>query len=313
MALTHTEAETVSQEFFYPTMEVCAYDFSAFFAKLKGMDKVVNGGDKMSFAVRYDKLGRAKSVGWDEQHTFGKKKTRTQVDLEWAYYRGDAMITLEDKIKNGGKGQKIDLIKDKLKEMKEDLTDVMATDLYTQSTAQNALDALPTIIDSTGTYGGLSPSDAANWASQEDGTVDTLVIYGPSSLSYYCAAATFGKKRPNFHLTSKYLFNKFLALHDAGRRYGDKDLLKAGFKTATFDGDPVTMDAFCPDASWYGLNIDEFELQYHPEHNMKIYGWQDMYLVGMPGTLTNMTDFIGQLKCTDRKSNFKLTALDYTK
>lgn len=313
MALTHTEAEAVSREFFYPTMEACAYDFSPFFAKLKAKNAVVDGGTMISFPIRYDKLGRAKSVGWDEQWNFGKKKTRTQADINWCLYRGDAMITLEDIIKNDGKGRKVDLIKDKLKEMKEDVEETMAKDLYTQSTDDNAMDALSTIIDSTGSYAGILPSDAANWASTEDSSTTTLVIFGENSLTYMIAQATFGKKSPNFHLTSKLLYNKFLAIFDAGRRYGDADLLKAGFKTATFNGDPVTMDAFCPEGSWFGINIDEFEMCYHPDHNFKVYGWEDMRGQGMPGTLTNLEDFIGALKCTDRKSNFKFTALDYKK
>lgn len=313
MSLDYTEAQTVSREYFYPTMINTAYDFCAFLTKLKAMKKIIDGGDKISFGIRYSKLSRAQSMGWKQQWNFGKKDTRTQVDLQWAYYLSDAMITLEDIIKNSGKGKKIDLIKDKLAEMKEDIDEKMATDLFTQSTDENCFDALPTIIDSSGTYGGVSPSDASIWASGENGTVTTLSITGQYSLTYYIVNSTYGKKKPNFHLTSSLLYNKFLAMYDAGRRYSDKDLLKAGFASAKFDGSTVTFDQFCPAASWYGLNLDSFELCYHPDHNLKPFGWEDMKLLGMPGTLTNLIDFIGQLKCNHRKSNFKLTALDYTK
>jgi hypothetical protein len=313
MALTYLEAESVSKEYYYDTMKECAYDFSAIFLKLKKMGRVVDGGRFISFPVRYQKLDRAKSVGFREQWNFGKKDTRTKGVLNWADYIGDAMITKDEKIYNAGKGEIIDLMADKLKEMQEDITDQMATDLYTQSTNENPLEALSTIVDSSSSYAGISPSDAANWASQENSTTTTLIITGQYSLNYYIARCTFKNEGPSFHLTTPDLWDKFCAIYDGARRYGDEDLLKAGFQTAAYRGKPVTADNYCPAGFWYGLNLKQFKLIRHPDYNFDINGWEDMYQNGMKGTLTNMMEFIGQLECLDRRTNFKLTALDYTK
>lgn len=313
MALSVTEANTVSQMDFDKVIVDNPYDNCPFYVKLKQKNRIVPGGTKITWPIRYQQLGRANAVGANDRVVYEKKDTRTQAQLDWAYYIVDALITWEERVKNTGKNQIVDLIADKSAEIKEDMEDRFATDLFTSNPNGKGFSSLATIVDSSDSYAGISPTDAANWAAIEDSTTTQLVLYGGSTSLYgLISQATFGTKKPNFHLTNDLMRGKFESLLEPQKRYEDKEMAKAGFTSVMFHSAPVIGDPYCPDGAWYGLCMDVFWLVYHTKYNMKLTPWEEMPQAGFPHALARTLSWVGNIKCKERKVNFKCTALDET-
>lgn len=311
MALTYTEAESISTKNFDPVIKQQEYQSSAYYTKLKNKGHVVRGGLKIAWTIRYTGYDRADAVDPDAQFVYETVPTRTLAEDDWKYYKNDTMVTWEEQVKHKGKPAQVKLLADKIKEMKEDLDDRFATDLYTANL--NGITPLPTIIDAADDYAGISVTDAANWASQEDSTTDTLTLYGAAgSLSTMENAATFGKLRPNFHLTTRDLFSKFESILEPQKRYEDTEMANAGFTSLKFRGNPVVPDYYCPAGSWYGLCTDVLYMVYDSEFNFKISPWKPLEQSGYPFNMVKIIAWVGNNKCTVRRCHFKMTALDYT-
>lgn len=314
MAFTVTEVNTVSDKHFDKVLKQQCYDNSAFYQKAKKMKQVVPGGTKITWPIRYDQLGSADAVSSTDRIIFERKATRTQCFLEWKYYSGNTMMGWDEKIKNSGKAAIVDLIADKTEELKQDLDHRFATDLYTTNPNGSGFSSLATIVDSEDTYAGVAVSDASAWAAIEDSTTTELIIYGGSTtLAGMIGQATYGKNRPNFHLTTKLLRDKFESKLEPKQRYTSDEMASLGFEdTISFHGAPVIGDAYCTANTWYGLDMKVFYVVYHPSANFKATSWKEMFQAGFPHHLAKEISWVGNIKCKMRRCNFKYTALDST-
>jgi len=183
MALTYTELDSVSKKYYDDTITQQIYEDDPFYAKvLKKQNVTWSGGSKIQWPIRYTKLDTAQWFGPRDQIAYMGKETRTAAEQEWRYINAVTTIHMDEKIKNGGQGQIIDLVKDKTAELSEDMLNKYCTAIYATSAAANAITPLSTIVDSAATFGGIAVADASEWASQEDGSTTELSIYGEGSL-----------------------------------------------------------------------------------------------------------------------------------
>lgn len=314
MAISVSEANAVSAEGFDKTLTQIVFEDSPFFTKMKQDNKIKrDGGRDIRFGVRYDALSAADAVDPSAQAEFNQKDTRTEGVLNWKYYLGQTMMNWDERVKNSGsKYQKINLIKEKTAELKEDFYNRLATDLYTSNSNGNGIVALPTIVDATDSYAGISPSDATNWASAESASVTLTLFSGANSLAYMVAQATFGKKAPTIHVTTRNLQNKFESLMYTSIQYRDKKMANAGFDNITFRGAPVIGDAHCTSKAWYGLCTDEMEVIVHSDYDMKVSEWMDADIAGYVNTLIKTMTANLNIVCKNRRTQFKYTALVHT-
>lgn len=314
MGLTYSEAQTVSTDLYDKTCKQQVYQSSPFWVKLKkNHDIVADGGNNYRWGIRYLEFDKADAIDPDSEFTYEGKATRTTAILEPRFYEVATVITWKERNTNSGKEQVINLIGDKTEELRQDMANRFAKDLYTQNPNGIGFQSLATIIDSEGDYAGISKDDAATWASTEDGTTDELTLYGTGSLAEARNDCTLGPDYPNFHLTTLDLVNKFTSLIEPQKRYANKEMADAGFRNVTFEGDPVFGDYHCPAAVWYGLCLKKgiFKLRHHPDDNMDISKWEPLK-PSFPRNMGKYMTWMGELCCTCRKVNFKYTALDYT-
>lgn len=314
MALSVSEANTVSDKYYDKVLEQQCYDDCAFYQKLKKMKHVVPGGTKITWPLRYEQLGRADAVGPNDRVIYEKKATRTQAQLDWKWYLVDGLMTWQERTENTGPQQIIDLIADKYEEMKQDMDERFSKDLFTENPNGKGFSSLATIVDDTDTYAGIAVADAPVWAAIEDTTTTTLAIGGGSTtLLGMIGRATYGKKKPNFHLTTKLLRDKFEMLLEPKQRYTSDEMASLGFSdTVMIHGAPVMGDPFCTDNTWYGLCMEVFYLLYHPDFNFKTDKWSELKQAGLPHHLAKVLSWVGNIKCKNRRCNFKYTALDPT-
>lgn len=313
MALSITEANAVQSQYFDKTPSQIVYEESPFFYKLKKMGNVsTGGGNQIQWPIRYREHDQASAVDPDAQIAYTSKDTRTAAVLDWKYIVGKTVITWEERVKNSGKPQIVDLLADKKTEMDDDVYELFADQLFATTQATDALSSLETIIDSATSYGGIAVADASLWAATEDSTTTELILYGSGSLSYMINQATFGKNGPDIHITTRDLFSKFESILEPQKRYEDKTMADGGFTSLTFHGKPVVSDVHCAANRWYGISSKDMELRHHSDHNFKKTEWFALREAGFPEHMAKLCTWAGNLMCRNRRTNFKFTALDYT-
>ena len=314
MALSITEANAVSSKYFDKTITSQVYEQSVLYSRLKAKNKVVmDGGTQLQWPIRYRELNQTEAVTSRQQVDWKQKETRTGAVLDWTYYLGKTMISWDERVKNTGKPQIVNLLKDKTDELNEDIYEKFCDDLYATSQGTNNIQALITIIDSGTTYAGIAVADAADWASTEDSSTTRLVLYGSAaSLSATINATTFGKNHPDLIITSRNLYSKAESLIEPQKRYKSEEPGMIGFTNVKFHDVPIVGDAHCPAGYMFGIDTSQFELRYHPDYHFKVMPWTELEQAGFPNAMAKAVSWAGNIACRMRKTSFKYTALDYT-
>ena len=311
MALSVDQINTVSNKGIDKTMVQNVYDSTPFFVKLKmdgGMK--ADGGIDMRWNIYSQKLGRADAIDPAKQLSFGQVSTRTAAVLTRVFYEVDTMVTWQDRDRNYGQGQIIDLAGDKAKELKRDMIDRMSTDLFVANPNGNGIQPLPTVVSGTTTYAGIAVADAASWASIHVTASTTMALAtATTSLMYQVERATFGTDGPAIHITTKDLAVKFESLMVGNVRYEDKAMANAGFHNVTLYDAPVIGDPYCPTDYWFGLDTKNMEWRYSPDFNMKVTPWKEMDILGFPNSLVKVMTWSGNLVCKSRQTCFKYSDL----
>lgn len=313
MALSTTGINAVSHEEFDDEIRLIVYDSHPLLNELNRRDRVVPGGLSYTFPIRYRKLGRADAITTTTQLNYTRKITRTRGTINWKTYSVDQLMTFDDRIKNAdGPNQIVDLLADMAKEMSDDYSDRLATDIFTTNPNGNGYDSLDTIVSTTATYANIAVADASAWqAGNVDSSTTKLELSGAGSLGYATSQSTFGPDKPNFHCTTRDLKDKFESLLEPQKRYtASTDLASAGFDNVAYKGDPVVGDSYTPDGYWYGLDLGSLKLCYHRDWNMQINDWFSLEQAGHPNQLARVMTSVLFLQCDQRQTNFKFSALD---
>lgn len=312
MALARDEAISVSKSYFDDQLTEMAYDDHVLWTKMKQGNLVkVQGGYDLRWPIRYKRLDKADAIGAREQLTYEQLETRTSCALDWVYYYANSLISWDERVKNTGKQQVINLLGDKAREMKEDLFYRFATDLWTSNPNGKGITPLSTIV-ATGTYAGVDDADASTWYSPWiEGTATVLTLYGSAGISTMINTCTLGKNYPDFHITTRNLFSKYMSLFEGQKVYQDNDLAQAGFNNCKFLGATIAPDSFTPTSAWYGLDLGQYEFWVHPDYNFKLNDWFELEQAGYPNAMARVITVALNLVCHTRKTSGKYTALNY--
>ena len=314
MAFTYTEAQSISEAYYDTPLVQQVYQDSPFYQRMKQKNQIVIGGGlNIRFPIRYEALGYANAVDSEAQVVFEQKATRNVGVLEWTTYIGKTKCSWKERIQNTGKTQIVDIMAEKATEMREDIDNRFATDLYTTNPNGFGFASLPVIVNSTGAYAGLVYTDAATWkAYKQDDATTILALFGTGSISEAIADCVFGKHFPNFFLTTIDLASKVESLIEPQKRYYDKNMADIGFRSISLHGYPVTGDYHCPAKAFYGLCDNTFKIHVHKDYNMKLSKWEPLFQAGFPHDLGRIISWSGNIVCNCRRPNFKFTVLDYT-
>jgi hypothetical protein len=314
MALSVTQINAVAKKYYDEKIRDQAYDDSPFLKVLKTDHKIKErGGTQIQFPINYRKLAQSAATNPRAQVAFQAKDTITGGIDDWAWYRAQVMLPWDDLVKNRGAAEIVNLIKEKTNELKRDLTDALATDLFATSQTTNGLTPLAVIVDSAGAYAGIAVADAATWASTEDNATTTLVMHGSASLSASVMAATRGVNKPTLHVTTRNLWTKYESILQPNQRYEDKKMANLGFDSLTLYSKPVVADSYCTTKYWYGLDMTAFELVCQPGEDYTFTDWFELEQAGFPDSMAKVGKFVGNVVCHCRDTSFKYTLLDYTK
>lgn len=311
MALSISEANAVSHEYFDKTITQQIYEDSPFFKKLKAdKRRRKDGGTLIQFPIRYTELGHARETGFRDKVEYRSKETRTAGTLNWKKYDADTVIHHDEMLYNSGKQKIINLLRDKSEELTQDLKNKMNDALFDTSQGDRAFAPLPVII-STSDYAGIAQSDVSDWQSTVDSTTTTLIVYGENSLSQRVNDATFGSNAPTLHITTRDGVSKYESIIDPQKIYEDKDMANIGFANVTFKKKPIVGDVFCPAGYWFGVDMDQMELVEHSDEGMEPTDWFELPQAGFPNAMAKYVCWVGNIMCKMRRTSFVYNSLDF--
>jgi len=312
MALTYDELESVSSPFYTREIISQVYELDPFIKKLRQNKSITtSGGTDIRFPIRYKELELAEWVGPKEQISYQQRKTRTSGILDWKYLVGKTMMQWDEQVQNNGKEALINLQKDKADEMIDDMYEVFTDALYATSQADSKPSSLNTIIDSADAYAGIAVADAASWAASES-TATQVVLYNTAdALATRMNNCTFGPHKPDLIVTTRNLWNTIESKIEPQKRfYNEKGVI--GYTSLVFHGADIISASHVPSGYMYGVTSKFWELRAHTDFNFKVDKWKDLHNAGYPNAIVKLCYWVGNLKCSLRKVNFKYTALDYT-
>jgi hypothetical protein len=312
MALTYTEAQAISTDYFDKTLTQTVYEDSVVFWTANKNKKVVaDGGIACKWPIRYRKLGQSDAQSARDQIIYESRTTRTTAELAWKYYVAKTALHWDEKVQNQGKEAIIKLIADRTEELRQDMFDKFVTDIYSTSQGTLNMQSLDTIVDSATTYAGVAVADVASWAANEDGTTTRVALYGDQSIAELINASKFGKDGVSLIVTTRDLQSKVESLLQ-GQQVYDTDLAKAGFDNVKFHNVPVVGDYACPSGYMWGLDMNNIEFWYMKGYNFKTTDWFPLEQAGFPEAMAKATTWVGEIVCRQRQTNFKFSALDFT-
>lgn len=107
----------------------------------------------------------------------GANSGATNIIWPWTHYEGIVYDNYEDRIKNSGAAQRLDLSSMYLKQLSAKFFEVLATDIMDGAAGTiSKIQSVNACLLNTGTVGGIDQSDATNngpWQAQQDTNVET--------------------------------------------------------------------------------------------------------------------------------------------
>lgn len=310
MALSVSQANTVSRTIYGKDFMENVYDSIPLLKMLREKHQVKKrGGDSIQWPIEYKEYGTANRGDWDAQVIYQAIDTWTAATLDWVHVDANVAITKEQRFKNAGEHQIVDLVKAREKALRADLSEKLADMICASSTTTGDVTALSTIVDSADTYGGIAVADASVWAGNEDSTTTQMTrsfLYGQ------VAGAEFADGGPSVHFTTRALKASYNALLGADERYHNTRTANAGFKTITLMGENVYAEPHLPANYWFGLDLNAFEFWCLEGVDGKPTDWFELEQAGHPKALAKYVDIACNLVAQRRRTSFKCSALTGT-
>jgi hypothetical protein len=194
---------------------------------------------------------------------------------DWKMYNVSVVITKEDELKNKGKSQIKDLLKAKIMQAENSLSERLNNDLFNGAASDaKEITGLQTAV-SNGTYGSIAGGTYTFWQSYIESTGAVLsVAYIRTGMNTVNLGNGGGKT--SLMVTTQALHEKYEGLLTATlqmqtaatkemKRLGD-----AGFMALGFRGVPVVYDEQCPSGEFYFLNNKNLKLTIHQDANFDV-------------------------------------------
>jgi hypothetical protein len=193
---------------------------------------------------------------------------------QWRMYNASVVLTKEDELKNSGKSQIIDLLKAKIMQAENSLSERINDDFFNGVAASKEIDGLDTAIG-TGTYGGIAGGTYTWWNSYVESTGAGLSV-AQIRVGMNTVNNGMGGSKCSLMVTTQLLHQKYESLLTATitniststaemKRLGD-----AGFLALGFRGVPVVLDQAATSGVFYFLNTKNLKLTIHKDANFTV-------------------------------------------
>ena len=281
-----------------------------------GRLREVNGGISIVEPVIYTEGDFAAYGEWD-QITVTPKATATAAQYNWKQLVATIAISGLEEAQNNGKEMMVNLLEAKIMQVEMTLKtklNEMLYGTYGGADAANGFSGLNTIVDATGTVGGINSAVETWWAAKEDtGASSTAAVLESKLRTLYNSASDAGNDRVDAIFTNAYGFEFFESTLTPQVRYTDTEKANLGFQNLMFKNVPMFWDFDCSggtegtkattSASFYGLNSKYVGVVLHSDRNFK----QSPFTENLSGSVASAHASSGATSAVDARVSFITT------
>lgn len=288
-----------------------------------GRMRTVNGGISIVEPVIYSEGDFAAYEEWD-QITVTPKATATAAQFNWKQLATTIAISGLEEAQNNAKEQMVNLLEAKIMQAEMTLKSKLNEMLYGTyggGDAANGFTGLPTLVDATGTVGGINSAVETWWAAKEDtGAASTAAVLESKLRTLYNSASDAGNDRCDAIFTNAYGFEFFESTLTPQVRYTDTAKANLGFQNLMFKNVPIFWDFQAPEgdgtatdsntdsAMFFGLNNKYVGLKLHSDRNFK----QSPFSDNLSGSVASAHATSGATSAVDARVSFITTYGEHT-
>lgn len=268
MAVNIGQLAATTIENYHDTMVDNIFQKHALLNHLKenGGTKSYDGGTKIRVPVMHGSNSTVKAFSGTDTLDLSYQEGIDAAEFDYKMYDVSVTFTLEDKLKNQGKSQIIDLLKGKIKQAELSLSERLNNDLYNGAASDSKeITGLDTIVAASGIYGGINGTSYSWWTSYVDDTSEAL-SFADIRTAKNSANNGNGGSKISLMVTTQTLYEKFMSLITTNYQMNPvmtketKRLADASFTAVEFEGVPVTYDEACTSGSFFLINVENFKL-----------------------------------------------------
>jgi len=230
-----------------------------------GGTKTYDGGRQLVAPLMYGTNSTVKTFSGTDELDVTYQDGIDASEWTWRYYNVAITFTLEDKSKNRGKSQIVNLLKSKIRQAELSLAERLNTDLFTGTDADKEVLGLDTIIGTTTEVGGISGTSYAWWRSTVNTDAEAVTFADMRSTKNSCNLGN-GGSNVSIIITTQALYEKMFALLTATYSFNQiitkesRRMADASFEVLEFEGVPVTYDESATSGVIYFINKDNYKL-----------------------------------------------------
>ena len=267
----------------------------------KGKIRTIDGGSKILEELEYGEGDMVWYGGYDTIN-YTPKQLFTSAEYALKLCAVPVAISGEDKLKNSGKEQMINLFEKRIENAEKTMKNKLSAALYGDGTGSSGkeiggLRLLVADAPETGVVGGIDRASNEFWRNQSvAGAVTSDNILAKMDEIYLKCCR--GTDKPDLIVADNVMYSTYEQALQPNQRFTDPKLAEAGFTTLKFKGADVVFDGgqggACPAKHMYFLNTDYIYLRPHKDRNMTVIGGDRMAInqdalyriIGWAGNLT---------------------------
>ena len=267
----------------------------------KGKIRTIDGGSKILEELEYGEGDMVWYGGYDTIN-YTPKQLFTSAEYALKLCAVPVAISGEDKLKNSGKEQMINLFEKRIENAEKTMKNKLSAALYGDGTGSSGkeiggLRLLVADAPETGVVGGIDRASNEFWRNQSVSAAVTSdnILAKMDEIYLKCCRGT---DKPDLIVADNVMYSTYEQALQPNQRFTDPKLAEAGFTTLKFKGADVVFDGgqggACPSKHMYFLNTDYIYLRPHKDRNMTVIGGDRMAInqdalyriIGWAGHLT---------------------------
>lgn len=243
----------------------------------KGKIRTIDGGSKILEELEYGEGDMVWYGGYDTIN-YTPKQFFTSAEYALKLCAVPVAISGEDKLKNSGKEQMINLFEKRIENAEKTMKNKLSAALYGDGTGSSGkeiggLRLLVADAPETGVVGGIDRASNEFWRNQSVSAAVTSdnILAKMDEIYLKCCRGT---DKPDLIVADNVMYSTYEQALQPNQRFTDPKLAEAGFTTLKFKGADVVFDGgqggACPSKHMYFLNTDYIYLRPHKDRNMTV-------------------------------------------
>lgn len=235
------------------------------------------GGSKAVFPLQYAANGSFQYYsGYDVLTPVHGEEIVTAAEYDWKQAAVFIPMSGLEEAQNSGDRAVISLLKQKVENAEMTFAEQMETaflnNVGTESSGK-AWAGLPSLVESTGTVGGINSGTNAYW----NGYIPTTATYTLSLHSRAYNTVSYGADACDFQVTTQTLWETYEGKLQPNQRFMDAKTAESGFTNLLHRGSKVVWSDLMPATKWYFLNSRHVKLAVLSGNWMKFRGFVEPY------------------------------------